>query len=135
MFTGLDDDLKGGFAIYGLDKKNTVIKIPSTGGGSASQSIEYIGIDNLDLDNPSVTVEGITSAIADCYSRGVLPCVVVYGQLFYSYNWGGSISPISTRTVTTYYFYSINDNRIDKIKIQKDECTLTQIKFQTVTSK
>lgn len=26
MFTGLNDDLKSGFAIYGLDEKNTVTK-------------------------------------------------------------------------------------------------------------
>lgn len=134
MFTGLDDDLKGGFAIYGLDKKNTVIKIPSTGGGSTSQSIEYIGIDNLDLDNPSVTVEGITSAIKDCYSNGVLPCIVAgYGrELFYPNVWRGNTSSISTRTVLIYAFYSINDNGIGKIEIRNDECILTQIKFQTI---
>lgn len=134
MFTGLNDDLKGGFAIYGLDEKNTVTKIPSTGGGSASQSIEYISIDNLTIDNPSVTVEGITDTIKDCYDRGVLPCIEIYEQLFYSSSWMGNTSPISTRAVTIYPFYSINDNGIDKVEIRNDICTLTEIKFQTVAN-
>lgn len=135
IFTGLNDDLKGGFAIYGLDKKNTVTKIPFTGGGSASQSIEYISINNLTIDNPSVTVEGITDTIKDCYNRGVLPCVVIhFKQLFYPSRWLGNTSPISTRAVTIYSFYSINDNGIDKVEIRNDECTLTEIKFQTIAN-
>ena len=133
MFTGLNDDLKGGFAIYGLDEKNTVTKIPSTGGGSASQSIEYISIDNLTLENPSVTVEGITSTISECYNRGVLPCIIAnYKQLFYPYKWQGDIPPISTRAVHIDSFYSANDYGVDRIDIQNDGCTLTQIKFQTI---
>lgn len=135
MFTGLNDDLKSGFAIYGLDEKNTVTKIPSTGGGSTSQSIEYIGIDNLTIDNPSVTVEGIMDTIKDCYNKGVLPCIVInFKQLFYPSGWMSSTSSISTRAVTIYSFYSINDNGIDKVEIRNDECTLTEIKFQTVAN-
>lgn len=135
MFTGLNDDLKSGFAIYGLDEKNTVTKIPSTGGGSTSQSIEYIGIDNLTIDNPSVTAEGIMDTIKDCYNKGVLPCIVTDSkQLFYPSSWMSSTSSISTRSVIIYSFYSINDNGIDKVKIRDDECTLTKIKFQTVAN-
>ncbi len=119
-----------------MDEKNTVTKIPFTGGGSALQSIEYIGIDNLTLDNPSVTVEGITNTIKDCYNRGVLPCVVVNRfALFYPSTWRGGTSPISTRSVQNpIIFYYINDNGIGKIEIQNDKCTLTEIKFQTIES-
>lgn len=133
MFTGLNDDLKGGFAIYGLNKENTVTKISSIGGGSASQSIECIGIDNLTSENPSVTAEGIMSTIDECYNRGVLPCIVAnHRQLFYPHEWFGNTSSISTRAVHIDSFYSINDNGIDRIHIQHNECTLTQIKFQTI---
>lgn len=133
-FIGLNDDLKGGFAIYDLNKENTVTKIPSIGGGgSASQSIEYISIDNLTSGNPSVTVEGITSTISECYNRGVLPCIVAnYKSLFYPHSWFGNTSSISTRAVHIDSFYSVNDYGIDRIDIQNDRCTLTQIKFQTI---
>lgn len=134
IFIGLNDDLKGGLAIYGLNKENTVIKISSIGGGgSASQSIEYISIDNLTSENPSVTVEGITSTISECYNRGVLPCIVAnYKQLFYPHRWLGNTSSIPTRAVHIDSFYRVNDYGVDRIDIQNDKCTLTQIKFQTI---
>lgn len=73
--------------------------------------------------------------IKDCYNKGVLPCIVInFKQLFYPSGWMSSTSSISTRAVTIYSFYSINDNGIDKVEIRNDECTLTEIKFQTVAN-
>lgn len=133
IFIGLDDDSADRLATYDLNEENTVTKISSIGGGSASQSIECIGIDNLTLENPSVTAEGIVSTVDECYNRGVLPCIVAnHGQLFYPHEWFGNTSSISTRAVHIDSFYSINDNGIDRINIQHNECTLTQIKFQTI---
>lgn len=134
-FIGADKESEG-IALYILNSKNTFSKIASIGGGgSASQSIEYISIDNLTSENPSVTAEGITDTINDCYNRGVLPCIVAnYKQLFYPHHWVGNTSSISTRAVTIYSFYSINDNGIDKVETRNDECTLTEIKFQTVAN-
>lgn len=132
-FMGADKESEG-IALYILNSKNTFSKISSIGGGgSAPQSIEYISIDNLTLENPSVTVEGITSTISECYNRGALPCIVAnYKQLFYPHRWLGNTSSISTRAVHIDSFYGVNDYGIDRIDIQNDKCTLTQIKFQTI---
>jgi hypothetical protein len=127
VFMGIDKDSER-IALYTLNNENIFSKISSIGG-----DIKYISIDNLTSENPSVTVEGITDTISECYDRGVLPCVVAnYGQLFYPHRWRGDIPPISTRGAHIDSFYSVNDYGIDRIDIQNDKCTLTQIKFQTI---
>lgn len=132
-FMGIDKESQG-VALYVLNSENTFSKIASIGGGgSASQSIGYISIDNLTSENPSVTVEGITSTISECYNRGALPCIAAnYKQLFYPHTWRGDIPPISTRAVHIDSFYSVNDYGVDRIDIKNDRCTLAQIKFQTI---
>lgn len=131
VFMGTDEE-SGQIALYTLDSENTFNKVPSIGGGG-SQSIEYIAIDDLTSDNSSVTVEGISFTISECYNRGVLPCIVAnHGALFYPSYWMGDRSPVSTQIIQEYVFYYTNDYGIDKISVIGDKCTLTQIQFQTI---
>lgn len=130
-FVGLDNETLDRLAFYSLDSENNITKIGAIGGGSASQSIAYIKIDDLTTDNPSVTVEGIMSMIMECYNKDVLPCIVAdYNRLFYPTQWLGDTSPISTQSARMYIFYAINNSGFDKITITDNTCTLTQIKFQ-----